>query len=485
MRFWLLLCVSAFDVEPWRPSWTCRQRPLKDEKFLVVTSAREGMNKNVAMIAEAAQWALELNRTLVEPAVCDSRVISPFDTLRDAGGSVGGLKHGAVTPVSHCSAKKKYGFSAYWDLEDLCTKVPIAPLDEWLTWWRTRRHDQKKFAYHLPGRLANGIRHGIAMPKDTDASILFVAEWFRSVGNGALAGGSCTTKPCMRSKIRFIRSTRAGKHAQKLIETMIPLPHRDSFTCVQWRSELHATPDNVQQCARLLVASTFVAWYRHGVFQNDSAILDHAAQKAGVTLAGRRRLTEDLSGRLFVHDRQPITFFVTDLKPNTSVTFNAEKDNETQSYYYTAALSYVQTSFGLDRPRNFTNEDDDDATHVVGAQEMSRRRRRHHHHHHGASRLISQDLEDAVLAVQDYGLQSLLSQDICAAAPILIMCLRTHGTPCSQCARGLDSGFVSGIYNIRSELRGLSTTVNHQRGIWEWPEPIPVVGGKKSSHHHN
>ena len=46
---------------------------------LVLLTAWEQMNKNIAVVAEAAAYAREAGRTFVEPVYCRSRVRPPFD----------------------------------------------------------------------------------------------------------------------------------------------------------------------------------------------------------------------------------------------------------------------------------------------------------------------------------------------------------------------------------------------------------------------
>ena len=54
----------------------CR-RPTSD-RYVVMLSAFEQMNKNIGVVAEVASWAKKLGRTFVEPLYCRSRVAPPF-----------------------------------------------------------------------------------------------------------------------------------------------------------------------------------------------------------------------------------------------------------------------------------------------------------------------------------------------------------------------------------------------------------------------
>ena len=59
-------------VEP-----ACR-RPTYPDRYVVMLSAFEQMNKNIGVVAEVASWAKKLGRTFVEPLYCRSRVAPPF-----------------------------------------------------------------------------------------------------------------------------------------------------------------------------------------------------------------------------------------------------------------------------------------------------------------------------------------------------------------------------------------------------------------------
>ena len=65
----------------------CLQPRTKPEQYVVMLSAFEQMNKNIAVVGEVAAWAKKLNRIFVEPTYCYSRVAPPFDSI-EAGGSV-------------------------------------------------------------------------------------------------------------------------------------------------------------------------------------------------------------------------------------------------------------------------------------------------------------------------------------------------------------------------------------------------------------
>ena len=462
MMLGLLLVVASFwRMEArWRGQEKCKKRPedsdsdSSEEKFLVVLSAREGMNKNVAMIAEAAQWALEMNRTFVEPAVCDSRVVSPFEEVVEDDGSGRVARY---VPSSPC--RRTLGFSEYWDLDLACEVVPLMGLQDWLELWDNRGKENFSRAFHTAPK---DVRiHAIPKPQATSAKVLFVDGWFRSVQNPDITEGYCTSRPCMAGNFRFPRSSRAGTLAKTIFDNNVPEENRDTFTCVQWRSETKATSDNVQDCARFLVASTNVVWNTtvfptgdNNLTSFDDTNDDQGSQRTSLDEKNQdddekkkpladfttikseetrrkraRRLSSSLeeSQRAFI-DR-PVTFLVTDLKANTSKTFKHSSSFDT-------AFDYLQTSLGLTDAKN----------------------------------VISLRLDAAVNALEDQGMQSLVSQDICAAAPVLIMCMRNHGSPCTHCARGLDSGFVSGIFNIRQAITTLSTNANEQNGVWEWPE---------------
>ena len=59
----------------------CLQPRTKPEQYVVMLSAFEQMNKNIAVVGEVAAWAKKLNRIFVEPTYCYSRVAPPFDSI--------------------------------------------------------------------------------------------------------------------------------------------------------------------------------------------------------------------------------------------------------------------------------------------------------------------------------------------------------------------------------------------------------------------
>mmetsp|Transcript_9277 Transcript_9277/g.14293 ORF Transcript_9277/g.14293 Transcript_9277/m.14293 type:complete len:518 (-) Transcript_9277:372-1925(-) len=436
-----------YEPVPWRPSPNCMQRP-KDEQFLVVLSAREGMNKNVAMIAQAVEWAILTKRSFVEPAVCDSRIVSPFENLNQATEIVwrNVQKAFAQHPSHLCGARKKLGFSAYWDLEPSCQKVPIVPLDQWLDWWR--QNNKTSIAFHI--NTDNKMHH---QNQETQFSfdtkkILFVSGWYRSLANHLITSGACTLIPCFRSRILFPRSSSMAIHATRILKQLLPAKKRATFTCVQWRSETKCDKTNILSCARVLLASVLVAWRQHPSLlsiQNEH-LIDNAMNSIVDNKSSKKYNPSPKPPLLFrnTNDEPPVTLFVSDIMPNTSATYSHvthHPKNQTQDPYQDA-LDYLKLGLGL------------------------------------SDSSLSAELERYILDISDFGLRSLISQDLCAAAPILIMCLHPHRS-CSKCARGLDSGFVAGIYNIRKNYNRkdltskISVITNTQHGIWQWPIPSP------------
>ena len=62
----------------------CR-RPTCPDRYVVMLSAFEQMNKNIGVVAEVASWAKKLGRTFVEPLYCRSRVAPPFAAPAETG----------------------------------------------------------------------------------------------------------------------------------------------------------------------------------------------------------------------------------------------------------------------------------------------------------------------------------------------------------------------------------------------------------------
>lgn len=87
----------------------------RGDRYVVMLSAFEQMNKNIAVVAEVAAWARKLGRTFVEPMYCYSRVAPPFDSM-EAGGPVlrkelgnhaGKLREISTAPTSGTVASRR------------------------------------------------------------------------------------------------------------------------------------------------------------------------------------------------------------------------------------------------------------------------------------------------------------------------------------------------------------------------------------------
>ena len=64
----------------------------------------------------------------------------------------------------------------------------------------------------------------------------------------------------------------------------------------------------------------------------------------------------------------------------------------------------------------------------------------------------------------------MIEQMLCAFAPVVVMCLDENlhrGQDCGKCARGMRSGYVSGIVWLRESF-GIKVASDVDGGIWQW-----------------
>ena len=121
----------------------CR-RPTYPDRYVVMLSAFEQMNKNIGVVAEVASWAKKLGRTFVEPLYCRSRVAPPFASAAETG-----LGMAVRVQAAHdlrgvdwtCRGQAKVPLSAARDVRQACRTVPMISAAAFLG-------DQ----VHVPGR---------------------------------------------------------------------------------------------------------------------------------------------------------------------------------------------------------------------------------------------------------------------------------------------------------------------------------------------
>ena len=75
------LIIGVAAAQPDIDAAACR-RPNYPDRYVVMLSAFEQMNKNIGVVAEVASWAKKLGRTFVEPMYCRSRVAPPLRRSR-------------------------------------------------------------------------------------------------------------------------------------------------------------------------------------------------------------------------------------------------------------------------------------------------------------------------------------------------------------------------------------------------------------------
>ena len=84
MRRLAALIIGVAAAQPDIDAAACR-RPTYPDRYVVMLSAFEQMNKNIGVVAEVASWAKKLGRTFVEPMYCRSRVAPPFAAAGETG----------------------------------------------------------------------------------------------------------------------------------------------------------------------------------------------------------------------------------------------------------------------------------------------------------------------------------------------------------------------------------------------------------------
>ena len=78
-------------------------------------------------------------------------------------------------------------------------------------------------------------------------------------------------------------------------------------------------------------------------------------------------------------------------------------------------------------------------------------------------------LRHAIHVIKDDGMEAMIEQEMCAIAPVVVMCLgHDDHSACHDCSRGMDSGFVAAITHLREGQFNKSTRANERGGIWQW-----------------
>ena len=78
-------------------------------------------------------------------------------------------------------------------------------------------------------------------------------------------------------------------------------------------------------------------------------------------------------------------------------------------------------------------------------------------------------LRHAIHVIKDDGMEAMIEQEMCAIAPVVVMCLgHDDHSACHDCSRGMESGFVAAITHLREGQFNKSTRANEKGGIWQW-----------------
>ena len=273
----------------------CR-RPTCPDRYVVMLSAFEQMNKNIAVVGEVAAWAKKLNRIFVEPTYCYSRVAPPFDSI-EAGGSVlqkelgnhaDRLRELNRTDLWKCSIAKQR-LSSVRDIGGLCRKVPTISPATFLQRLEAKPALKESLAVFFQGAHLKEVLDG-----SRGKSIVYLVGLHRRlVSNHDIADGRCITKTCHGLKAGPAPSL--IKVARKAADKARP------YTCVNVRSETTLTAASLR-CPAQIYAATARARAALPLLRNGTTLVvsDLYSSTSGTYTAGGRHdhLKEILRARL-------------------------------------------------------------------------------------------------------------------------------------------------------------------------------------------
>ena len=274
----------------------CLQPRTKPEQYVVMLSAFEQMNKNIAVVGEVAAWAKKLNRIFVEPTYCYSRVAPPFDSI-EAGGSVlqkelgnhaDRLRELNRTDLWKCSIAKQR-LSSVRDIGGLCRKVPTISPATFLQRLEAKPALKESLAVFFQGAHLKEVLDG-----SRGKSIVYLVGLHRRlVSNHDIADGRCITKTCHGLKAGPAPSL--IKVARKAADKARP------YTCVNVRSETTLTAASLR-CPAQIYAATARARAALPPLRNGTTLVvsDLYSSTSGTYTAGGRHdhLKEILRARL-------------------------------------------------------------------------------------------------------------------------------------------------------------------------------------------
>ncbi|KAJ1462202.1 hypothetical protein M885DRAFT_611081 [Pelagophyceae sp. CCMP2097] len=478
------------------------------EKYLVLLGAREQATKNIGVISEAASWAKSLKRTFVEPAMCNSRVVSPFFSEDELGPILRKNKHLYDWTYPECPGEI-LGVSAFRDPGVACTAVPIMGLGEFRT-----------MLFETPGGLAmrdssfefwahashdHGYGRANTAPPRSDARVLYIDRNFRrALPNHAVTNGACVHQPCF-GPFQWPYSPRLVGFVERtaIIATFFA---KGVYACVQWRSETRASDTTVLPCAKALANATKLALRSEGVVPSDVPVVlvtdlydktsgtyppSHMKRAALHHLEKELLLhTHDHRGK-FIHRRllspapgaaatgappERVGAFDGALanrsRPDAAPRFAMSRDEE-------VVLAELFRDRGLDDDALLQDLRGGSRRRLsgVGSSGEIRARFALHSALHGHNK-TRDTLEDSIIEEcapptpreRPVEGRTFFRRLLCARAPIIVMCITPSGkkSRCGQCARGLDSGYVSSVRQSRNRFKR-SCKLNGRGGIWSWP----------------
>ena len=210
---------------------------------MVLLTAWEQMNKNIAVVAEVAAYAREAGRTFVEPVYCRSRVRPPFDGPEVVGAAFArasvpvqmrmradydSLKMKAVadSDLFKCD-EGKAGLSAARDVREMCDVVPTITAAAFVARLASAPHIRDDFVLLGPKHTKHSLKRGAAAA--TNEAVVYVWDMHRHVPIRDIATGACVRRPCYG--MTFGPATHLVAAVARVAEAARP------YTCLNWRSE--------------------------------------------------------------------------------------------------------------------------------------------------------------------------------------------------------------------------------------------------------
>ena len=251
MRRLAALIIGVATAQPDMDA-ACR-RPTYPDRYVVMLSAFEQMNKNIGVVAEAASWAKKLGRTFVEPLYCRSRVAPPFAAVAETG-----LALAVRVRAAHdlrgvdwtCRGQAKVPLSAARDVRQACKTVPMISAAAFLA--RLERRPALRNSTALITQGTKNKRFSNIQRLQRGKAILYVAGLHRHISYSQIAQGYCVARPCFG--IQFGAAPRLVEDARRAAAAARP------YTCVNVRTEWVLSESNLLRCPARIHDAARRAW---------------------------------------------------------------------------------------------------------------------------------------------------------------------------------------------------------------------------------